>query len=252
MHLKRSSESVASADHFRDVVHRIVADHPVDRLVVVHQPGVHSSDFSGSTPAHATANLRQLFDKAELSYAVRHAHGALDVDALHKHCASKWGAETTEIDARTNAFSLPETAGPHVVRVNFPAPPTDSTRAAVLADHDAFLSSVMSVLGAYKYAVVYTSSAAGALGKREAPSQTTALPAATSGYVFVSGTAVPIGDLTNGSVFTRYQFFTPGMFMAIVASLLMVVILGVALQAISSIKISYDAFAKELGPGKRT
>lgn len=52
----------------------------------------------------------------------------------------------------------------------------------------------------------------------------------------------------EGGLFERYQYFTPGLFMAFAAMIPLVVILGVGLKAIASIEVSYFAFSKEMGP----
>lgn len=51
-------------------------------------------------------------------------------------------------------------------------------------------------------------------------------------------------------LFEKYQFFTPGLFMGLLVTLLMLSILFVALRAISSLEVSYAAFEKEMGPQK--
>jgi len=52
----------------------------------------------------------------------------------------------------------------------------------------------------------------------------------------------------NASLFERYQFFTPGIFMGFVAGFIMLSILYVGLSALSSLEVSYGAFDKEMGP----
>lgn len=51
-------------------------------------------------------------------------------------------------------------------------------------------------------------------------------------------------------LFEKYQFFTPGLFMGLLITLLLLSILFVALRAISSLEVSYAAFEKEMGPHK--
>lgn len=52
----------------------------------------------------------------------------------------------------------------------------------------------------------------------------------------------------NAGLFEKYQFFTPGLFMGLVAAvpLLMIVLVGV--RALVSLEVSYFAFSKEMGP----
>lgn len=52
----------------------------------------------------------------------------------------------------------------------------------------------------------------------------------------------------NRGLFEKYQFFTPGIFMGLIALVVMLSILGVGLTALSSLEVSYGAFDKEMGP----
>ena len=53
---------------------------------------------------------------------------------------------------------------------------------------------------------------------------------------------------TEGALFERYQYFSPGLFMGISASIPLFLILLVGLRAISNLEVSYFAFSKEMGP----
>ncbi|KAK3499569.1 BIG/ATPase V1 complex, subunit S1 [Neurospora hispaniola] len=52
----------------------------------------------------------------------------------------------------------------------------------------------------------------------------------------------------NRPLFAKYQFFTPGIFVALLALIVMLSILGVGLKALGSLEVSYGAFDKEMGP----
>ncbi|KAK9240408.1 BIG/ATPase V1 complex, subunit S1 [Lipomyces kononenkoae] len=264
IHDHLSSAAITSSEHFHDLARKLVSEFQASTYVVVSQPGLHASDFSAATADATTPHLRKLYKQAETSYAVRNAHGAFDMDGLEKHIVDTWGADTIVIDAASDAFSIPSSEKPKLVRVDFPVLPVDYTRSSALADNDAFLYSIMSLLPSEDFAVIYTSTPISRpfVAKRnpvsyvdgEAPSPTNTsdnlYPTGAFGYPTgtLLPTMIPEGARTDGSVFTRYQFFTPGMFMAIIASVVLVAILGVGLKSISSIKISYDAFQKEMGP----
>ncbi|KAF5671532.1 ER BIG1 [Fusarium heterosporum] len=50
------------------------------------------------------------------------------------------------------------------------------------------------------------------------------------------------------SLFEKYQFFTPGIFMALITAILLFSILGVGLRALASLEVSYGSFEKDMGP----
>ncbi|KAL2129372.1 hypothetical protein VTI74DRAFT_7890 [Chaetomium olivicolor] len=52
----------------------------------------------------------------------------------------------------------------------------------------------------------------------------------------------------NPPLFEKYQFFTPGIFMAFIVLAVILSILGVGLKALASLEVSYGAFDKEMGP----
>lgn len=54
--------------------------------------------------------------------------------------------------------------------------------------------------------------------------------------------------LPNGPLFERYQYFTPGLFMGLLVSFVLVMILYVGITGVASLQVSYAAFDKEMGP----
>lgn len=54
--------------------------------------------------------------------------------------------------------------------------------------------------------------------------------------------------LPTGPLFERFQFLTPGLFMGILTTLLLVTIGYVGVNALGSLQVSYAAFDKENGP----
>lgn len=53
---------------------------------------------------------------------------------------------------------------------------------------------------------------------------------------------------TEGGLFERYQYFTPGLFMGFAAIIPLFLILLVGIRALTSLEVSYYAFSKEMGP----
>ena len=49
-------------------------------------------------------------------------------------------------------------------------------------------------------------------------------------------------------LFEKYVFFSPGLFMGLLVGLILVSILWVGISAVSSLKVSYAAFEKDMGP----
>lgn len=53
---------------------------------------------------------------------------------------------------------------------------------------------------------------------------------------------------SDGGLFEKYQFFSPGLFMAFSAMVPLILILAVGLNALANLEVSYFAFSKEMGP----
>ncbi|KAL6819328.1 BIG/ATPase V1 complex, subunit S1 [Trichoderma sp. SZMC 28015] len=49
-------------------------------------------------------------------------------------------------------------------------------------------------------------------------------------------------------LFEKYQFFTPGIFMALITAVILLAILSVGIRALGSLEVSYGAFEKDMGP----
>ncbi len=54
--------------------------------------------------------------------------------------------------------------------------------------------------------------------------------------------------LPDGPLFERYSFLSPGLFMGIFVTLILLSILYVGISAIASLQVTYAAFDKEMGP----
>jgi len=53
--------------------------------------------------------------------------------------------------------------------------------------------------------------------------------------------------MIDGTLFDKYQFFTPGIFMGFLVGFLLLSILYVAVSAVASLQVTYAAFDKEVG-----
>ncbi len=58
--------------------------------------------------------------------------------------------------------------------------------------------------------------------------------------------------LPDGPLFERYQYFTPGIFMGLLVSFILIMILYVGINGVASLQVSYAAFDKETGPAAQS
>jgi hypothetical protein len=166
-------------------------------------------------------------------------------------------------------------SAPQVIEVSLPAPPgSEPARAGVLQTHgnirsvrihghftnsylDKLLEDILyNFAPSMNYTVIYTTTPQGAeqnpsSHNEQVYSMEDPFGVATQMELKRDTSFSPraANETTQrGGLFERYQYFSPGLFMAFTAMIPLVLILGVALKAIASLEVSYFAFSKEMGP----
>ncbi|KAF8468951.1 vacuolar ATP synthase subunit S1-domain-containing protein [Kalaharituber pfeilii] len=217
-------------------------------------------------------------------YGKKDASSATDIaDELKEFAKDRCGAEVVEVDPSSMSSSFlsfystgidadwtgtPLTVGaeagaferfgnmkPKAVVVSFQEPDQDpKQRTKDLADTDAFLFSILESLATNKYTLIYTSTPRPLVDNLPFQSQHLQDPTTPSDELrrrsFAARDDKPDEppSLDKASLFQRYAFFTPGIFMGYLAAFFVVMIAYVGLTALLSLKVSYGAFEKEMGP----
>lgn len=104
---------------------------------------------------------------------------------------------------------------------------------------------MLATVGERSWTLVFASSPVGAVNPKGPVAPVTELRKR------VLQTRADAGNRTTGGLFENYQFFTPGIFMAYTVLFFMISVLYVAVSAISSVGVSYGAFEKDFGAGKK-
>ncbi|KAI9833453.1 MAG: hypothetical protein M1819_003611 [Sarea resinae] len=237
--------------------------------IIASQPGVNAADFASRHSApHLKKGLAKKDGIVRESFSVTDVVGQIDADQLQVFFEKQCGAGIMHVDASTGSFEVVDDAKPRVIRVNFP-PLTQAThkdRVSKLAENDAFLSSLISTLPSQQYTLILTTTPS-----TNQPSENGPATHPQNQYEFSDSSALHHMDLKrslssnnraspntdtraakgNSSslpLFQRYQYFTPGIFMGLLVTALLGSILLVAMYALGSLKVSYVAFEKEMGP----
>ncbi|KAK8004461.1 RTC4-like domain-containing protein [Apiospora arundinis] len=213
----------------------ILSTCPTDRYLIVTQPNLHASHLRSSTAAPRLQHTLKSSQVAS-SVSVAEVAGALDVKSLSKlikdSCKNKVSVDEVTLETIPAASSASE----EVLKEN------DDDLAVVLAQYEA----------AGSFTVVYAGVPQAAEEKEEHSSSYEAQ--------FVDAAQVELKrDLSNGvyrranetdkrPLFEKYQFFTPGIFMGLIAVVVLMSILGAGISALSSLEVSYAAFDKDMGP----
>ncbi|KAJ5782761.1 hypothetical protein N7457_004535 [Penicillium paradoxum] len=225
---------------------------PSDYYVVVYQPGVHSSDFSTRKSAPRLGAKVLGKDRSIRSkMSVNEVAGSIDPKEIKSFLEEKCKAQTTAVDAVSGSYPSYFEHGPRIIDVEFPMLSLGSDRAQQLSGFDGFLADVVDrIPSSSKYTILYITS------PREFPETDSVIYEASEDsyqetihmglkrdYSAHGSTSAPSNKST--SLFGEYQYFTPGIFMGLMATFLFLAILYIGINALSSLEIPYAAFEKD-------
>ncbi|POS81575.1 hypothetical protein DHEL01_v200013 [Diaporthe helianthi] len=231
--------------------HDILASCPTSRYVLISQPNVHASDLRNpqSGLCHS-ANLCAAVDNKAVRgrYDVAEVVGDdISIDGLSSYikaaCAEQGRKEPPVVEEHL-LEALPTQKG--------------EARATKLAENDVEVGDILSGVRASNggdddYTVIYFSSphSSSAVYYESEYVESAAiqmeLKRRTGDVVVLDRRAGNASD-SSAPLFVKYQFFTPGIFMGIVALIIILSLLYVGLSAVASLEVSYGAFDKENGP----
>ena len=220
------------------------------------QPSVHASDLAGER----SPLLRKLVRDAKTKMVVPYGHGDVDVVEMARQVAEKCGVREEAIeriagatmthpvydDASDDEAEVSDREG-RILIVDLPTlPVSHDERQLTIGDNEHFLNSLLKSLPKREYNLIYVSTPAPA-----APgSYRRSHPTVNAGSPLLAEKRAKNGT-ASGGLFSRYQYFTPGIFMGYMAMLILVPVLIIGLQALNSLQISYRAFDPPLKVGPK-
>ncbi|KAJ6184315.1 hypothetical protein N7519_005616 [Penicillium mononematosum] len=213
---------------------------PSDYYVVVYQPGVHSSDFSTRKSApRLGAKMLGKDSSIRSKMSINEVAGLLEPKEIKGLLEKKCKTQTTAVDASSGSYPSYFEKGPRVIDVEFPMLSLGSDRAQQLSEFDGFLAD---------YTILYITS------PREFP-ETDSVVYEASGDSYQDSLHMDLkrdysahassSSSNSTSLFEEYQYFTPGIFMGLMATFLFLAILYIGIGALSSLEIPYAAFEKD-------
>jgi len=154
-----------------------------------------------------------------------------DVDAsvaeLKRSIESRCGAKSIKANPKSSKPYQPYIdTTPRVISVEYPA--------NTLADEaDESLKQIIGHLPTPDFFVAYYTTPLKTRADDDDQPSTPSRPSASSG---------PVKEIPYDSVFRNYQFFSPGLFMGLIASVFFIVVFAIAFKSVDSLQISYAAF----------
>ncbi|KTW31386.1 hypothetical protein T552_00031 [Pneumocystis carinii B80] len=197
--------------------------------VFVLQPGLHADDLKHSVMPW----IKNSIDKAPERLVVPYGYGYVDVENIIKYVEDKCYIKSILIDAESGEYPLLYNETEKILILQFPPiVGTMEERRHLLTNHDLFLHFLLASLPhESKYSMIYISTPGPVIIQhRDASVYSTPM--------------IPVKYNSNNpkGLFSKYSFFSEGIYMIWIVLFIIFSILIVALTAISSIKISYGSF----------
>ncbi|ODQ64198.1 hypothetical protein NADFUDRAFT_83763 [Nadsonia fulvescens var. elongata DSM 6958] len=246
-----------------------------DAFILVNQRGIHASDLVSQED---TPHLHRFIEQSKSKYVDPYFYDPMclpggeekaacfNEDVLSSLLSSEYDckAHYAEVDARTGAFEpigddfgMAENHRAYVFHLSFDVLPEDGSRRSQLRKNDEIFYHLLSSLPTQNILLIYTSSTLNQeygtrdIQDKEFGDENLQIfesmlkhDQVMSGNIKRDNNSTKVIFPTN-SLFDRYQFFTPGIFMCTVVSLFLFGVLAQALVWLGSMGISYQAFEKD-------
>ncbi|KAF2452481.1 BIG/ATPase V1 complex, subunit S1 [Lineolata rhizophorae] len=243
---------------------------PSDSYVVVSQPQVAAADFEPRDAArHLGQRLADAGAEGNAAWTIRDVVGGLDAEEIAAEIERNCGARRMGVDVSTGSIAL-DSLYPRVIKLDFPPlPHTQPDRGLELEQHDSLLNLLMANIGAHHTVIFATTPVlladtppsvaasdehAQVYNMDDAEQQQAAFPAGQQQQQHFELKRDLLAHTARSNLnsslplFEKYQYLSPGIFMGGMVSLFLLLILYVAVTAISSLQVTYFAFSKEMGP----
>ncbi|KAI0120055.1 ER protein BIG1 [Nemania sp. FL0031] len=230
-----SQDQIQSSSKVLESTKQLLSSCPTNHYLLVSQPNLNAAHLSSKA---AVPKLSDSLSHAASSYSIAEVAGELDVKSIAAYIR-----ETCELPR--SAVDMIELS---------PVPSSAADSAKTLKQNDDQLGLVLEQYKAAagdSYTVIY----AGGPRTEKPQSYTAEFTDSGAGQRElkrqlhdVNGVRRQDKSTKNLPLFAKYQYFTPGIFMALIAVVILMSILYGGISALASLQVSYGAFDKEMGP----
>ncbi|KOS17892.1 Protein big1 [Escovopsis weberi] len=227
-----SADQIQSSSQVLKFTRSVLSECPTDRYLIVLQPGLNAADLRQANDCslpHLCSLARD--SRIQGTFTVSEVLGKLGDLSLSEHIESSCSKQGKA--AKVDQLQLSSLSG--------------EDRAGILAHNDAILARRLeTATDGDSFTVLFLSSPNEPVYEADfAEPLQTELKRRQEAPVRQQKNKTEWDDLP---LFEKYQFFTPGIFTAIVTAIVLLSILGVGLRALGSLEVSYGAFEKDMGP----
>lgn len=226
-----SSLQIQTSSQALENLRDVLSSCPTDRYLLVSQPGVNALELRGPNGCSMPHLCRAVGDsRIQGKFVVSEVIGSMSKTGLVDHIRKACLEQGKDISVDEIALG-----------------PLKSDRAGSLADNDdALTRSFDAITSSDSYSILFI----GTPDEQayEAEFQDPVRMDLKRDVGSFSTRAAGNGTIDRRSLFEKYQFFTPGIFMALVTVVVLLSILTVGVKALGSLEVPYGAFDKEMGP----
>ncbi|KAI1319878.1 BIG1-domain-containing protein [Xylariaceae sp. FL0255] len=228
--LQSSSKVLASTKE-------LLSSCPTDHYLLVSQPNLNAAHLSSKV---AVPKLSESLDSATSSYSIAEVLGAeLNLKSIGAYIRDTCGLPGYAVD-----------------EVELTAVPAGDESQKVLKENDDKLGMILDqytagVAEGRSFTVIYTGGSRTEKPqtyKPEFSSDTGMGHSELKRQLHGVGRRQKGNDTSNLPLFEKYQYFTPGIFSALIVLVILMAILYTGISAVASLQVSYGAFDKEMGP----
>ncbi|KAI0676682.1 hypothetical protein C8Q78DRAFT_987275 [Trametes maxima] len=222
------SHAMASALY----THGDICEH--DAVVVIDHAGLHASDLRSLSPScHVAKSISSSPSSLQLAYVEAGDHHANPFHTLAHGLTTRCGSRAVSHSPDLGTLEIDAGKGKHVVSITLPALEDDeegASRKTSVSEHESWLSQELSKIEAAfsNYLVIYSGSPGSLLlhARQSTESSSTFKEAVT-----------PADASPSGGILKRYQLLTPGLILALLITLFVLLpIIFVGVSALSSIQ----------------
>ncbi|KAI1438248.1 ER protein BIG1 [Xylaria sp. CBS 124048] len=230
-----SQDQLQSSSRVLESTKQTLSSCPTNHYLLVSQPNLNAGHLRSRA---IVPKLSGSLDHAVSSYSVAEVAGELDVRSIAAYIRETCDLARSAVD---------------VIDLS-PVPSSAAESAKTLKENDDELGAVLTQYEASadgSYTVIY----AGTARTEKPQSYVAEFTDNTSGHSELkrqlhgfNGVRRQENSDRKLPLFEKYQFFTPGIFMALVALIILLSILYAGISAVASLQIPYGAFDKDMGP----
>ncbi|KAK2598960.1 hypothetical protein QQS21_005565 [Conoideocrella luteorostrata] len=227
-----SSNQIQTSDEAIKFTNEFLSGCPTDRYLIVTQPGINAADFWQADGCAMPSLCKAVKDaRVKGRYTVAEVVGDVTSARFREHIKAS-------CDKKRKTVSLTE----------LPLGPLSASRTQAFATSDMTLAKDLEMTTSVdSYTILFYATPKEPLYDSEfiEPLHMGRKRGINGAFAMERANKT---ERDTRPLFEKYQFFTPGIFMGLIVTTVLLSILGAGIRGLANLEVSYGAFDKEMGP----